>query len=83
MSDEATRARAAKPQVVIPNFNWRYSGVTAVNRTMAPLLTKRCRVAWLGMHPPSEIERLGLRALLRLRLAGAAPVIWHARRNVR
>ena len=25
-------------EVVIPNLNWRYSGGTAVNRTIAPLI---------------------------------------------
>ena len=34
-------------EVVIPNLNWRYSGGTAVNRTIAPLIAKRWRAAWL------------------------------------
>jgi mannosyltransferase len=84
MSDESTRSVRAELQVIIPNFNWRYSGVTAVNRTMAPLLAKRCRVAWLGMHRPGGIAPLGLGELLRLRFADTLShaAIWHARRNV-
>ena len=35
-------------EVVIPNLNWRYSGGTAVNRTIAPLIAERWRTAWLG-----------------------------------
>ena len=35
-------------EVIIPNLNWRYSGGTAVNRTIAPLIAKRWRTAWLG-----------------------------------
>jgi mannosyltransferase len=83
MRDEPGRA-LPQLQVVVPNFNWRYSGVTAVNRTMAPRLAQRGRVVWLGMHRPSGIEPLGLRALLQLRFAGrdAPLVIWHARRNI-
>jgi mannosyltransferase len=70
--------------VVIPNFNWRFSGVTAVNRRMAPLLAERCRIAWIGPHRPAQVPALRLGGLLRLhRLARAAPAaIWHARRNV-
>ena len=30
-------------EVIIPNLNWRYSGGTAVNRTIAPLIAKRWR----------------------------------------
>jgi mannosyltransferase len=80
---EPLRARADL-QVIIPNFNWRYSGVTSVNRTIAPLLARRCRVAWLGTHRPGSIAPLGLRALVHLRFARAkgALAIWHARRNV-
>ena len=39
-------------EVVIPNLNWRYSGGTAVNRTIAPLIAKRWRAAWLGPDRP-------------------------------
>ena len=35
-------------EVVIPNLNWRYSGGTAVNRTIAPLIAERWRTAWVG-----------------------------------
>ena len=83
MSDESRGARA-ELQVIIPNLNWRYSGVTSVNRTIAPLLTKRCRVAWLGMHRPEGIAPLSPGSLLRLRFgrANGALAVWHARRNV-
>jgi mannosyltransferase len=83
MSDETPGARA-QLQVIIPNLNWRYSGVTSVNRTMAPLLAKRCRVAWLGTQRPGDIPPLGLGSLARLRFerAKGALTIWHARRNV-
>ena len=42
MEDDALEAL----ELIVPNLNWRYSGVTAVNRTMAPLLARRCRAAW-------------------------------------
>jgi mannosyltransferase len=72
-------------EVVIPNLNWRYSGGTAVNRTIAPLIAKRWRAAWFGPDRPQGIARLGLPELLQLRLRhprGRPVRIWHARRNV-
>jgi len=72
------------PEVIIPNLNWRYSGVTATNRAVAPLLAGACRVAWLGPHRPDGVAALGLLDLLRLRFRPPArgKRIWHARRNV-
>jgi mannosyltransferase len=71
-------------EVVIPNLKKRYSGGTAVNRTIAPLIGKRCKAVWFGLDRPEEIEGLTLGALLRLRfvLPKERPArIWHARRN--
>ena len=72
-------------EVVIPNLNWRYSGGTAVNRTIAPLIAKRWRAAWCGPDQPEGIARLTLSDLVRLRFRPprrGKPRIWHARRNV-
>ena len=54
-------------EVVIPNLNWRYSGGTAVNRTIAPLIAARWRTAWLGPDRPEGIAALTLSDLVRLR----------------
>ena len=71
-------------EVVIPNLKRRYSGGTAANRTIAPLIARRCRAVWFGPDRPEGIHGIGLRGLLRLRLvppkSGPAR-IWHARRN--
>ena len=69
-------------QVIVPNLHWRYSGVTATNRMIAPLLARLLSTAWLGRDAPDAVARLSFRDLLRLRFrrSGAA-VIWHARRN--
>jgi mannosyltransferase len=72
-------------EVVIPNLNWRYSGGTAVNRTIAPLIAGRWRAAWFGPDRPDGIEGLTLSDLVRLRFrppAHGKARIWHARRNV-
>ncbi len=72
-------------EVVIPNLNWRYSGGTAVNRTIAPLIAKRWRAAWCGPDQPEGIAALSLGDLLRLRFrppTHGKVRIWHARRNV-
>src|SRR5712691_9715772 len=69
--------------VVIPNLHWRYSGVTATNRMVAPRLAGRADAGWLGSDAPAGVARLGLGDLLRLRLGSERhkPRIWHARRN--
>jgi mannosyltransferase len=72
-------------EVLIPNLNWRYSGGTAVNRTIAPLIASRWRAAWLGPDRPDGIAALTVRDLLRLRFrppSHGKVRIWHARRNV-
>ncbi len=72
-------------EVIIPNLNWRYSGGTAVNRTIAPLIAERWRAAWLGPDRPEGIAGLGLGDLMRLRFrppSHGKVRIWHARRNV-
>jgi mannosyltransferase len=72
-------------EVIIPNLNWRYSGGTAVNRTIAPLIAKRWRAAWLGPDRPEGIAELTLGGLVRLRFRRRRDEktrIWHARRNV-
>lgn len=82
---DAPVAKSITPdlQVIVPNLNWRYSGVTATNRMIAPLLAQRLNVAWLGTHAPGAVARLTFRDLLALRVRSPRkPVIWHARRNI-
>src|SRR5271167_2697628 len=72
-------------EVIIPNLNWRYSGGTPVNRTIAPLIAKRRRAPRFGPDRPDGIAGLGLGDLVRLRVCPASDRkvrIWHARRNV-
>jgi mannosyltransferase len=69
-------------EVIIPNLHWRYSGVTATNRMIAPRLVQLLPAAWFGRDAPEGISRLRLGDLLRLRsLPGKHARIWHARRN--
>jgi mannosyltransferase len=68
-------------EVIVPNLHWRYSGVTAANRMIAPHLAARCRAAWFGSDAPAGIAKLSLRDLLRLRGREGRPLVWHARRN--
>ena len=58
-------------EVVIPNLKKRYSGGTAVNRTIAPLIGKRCGAAWFGPDRPEGIAGLSFADLLRLRFVPA------------
>jgi mannosyltransferase len=85
MSGERGGRALDELEVIIPNLNWRYSGGTAVNRTIAPLIAQRCRAAWLGPDRPEGIADLSLSDLLRLRFrppSHGKVRIWHARRNV-
>jgi len=81
---EAGRIDLDAIEVVIPNLKRRYSGGTAVNRTIAPLIAKRCNAVWFGPDRPDGIARLSLMDLMRLRSRppnGRTARIWHARRN--
>lgn len=69
-------------EVIVPNLHWRYSGVTATNRMIAPRLARLHSAVWLGRDAPEGISRMSFWGLLRLRhLQGKTPCIWHARRN--
>lgn len=68
------------PDVIIPNLHWRYSGVTATNRMIAPRIAALVPAVWFGTDAPEDIGRMGLGGLLRL-WRRARPIIWHARRN--
>jgi mannosyltransferase len=67
-------------EVIIPNLHWRYSGVTATNRMVAPRIARLVPAAWLGPDGPDGMRRLGFRDLLKL-WRRSRPVVWHARRN--
>ena len=79
MDDQAL----ADVSVVIPNLHWRYSGVTATNRMVAPRLARLIPTAWFGGDAPDGMTRLTLRDLFRLRSRAqrGEPRVWHARRN--
>lgn len=68
------------PDVIIPNLHWRYSGVTATNRMIAPRIAGLIPAAWLGSDAPEGIRRLTVGELLRLWRRNK-PLVWHARRN--
>ena len=52
--------------MIVPNLHWRYTGVTATNRMVAPRLAKLFRAAWLGSDAPAGIARMGVGDLLEL-----------------
>jgi mannosyltransferase len=69
-------------EVIVPNLHWRYSGVTATNRMIAPRLARIQPTAWFGRDAPNGVRVLSFRDLLVLRgSSGRRPRIWHARRN--
>ena len=71
-------------EVIIPNLKRRYSGGTAANRTMAPLIAARCNAVWFGPDRPDGIAGLSCPRPLRMRFRppkGRPARIWHTRRN--
>ena len=67
-------------QVIIANLHWRYSGVTATNRMVAPKVAAMMRACWLGSDAPDGIARMSVGDLLAL-WRRREPLVWHARRN--
>ena len=53
-------------QVIVPNLHRRYSGVTATNRMVAPILAKLFRAAWFGSEAPASIAPMGVADLVAL-----------------
>jgi len=76
MGLKLTNRITADLKVIVPNLNWRYSGVTATNRMIVPLLAKRLNVAWLGFYAPDGVARMtwrerGIHASLTFALPAA------------
>jgi len=72
-------------EIIIPNFNSRYSGVTAAAAAVIPHQAKEFGFAQTGYALPIDIPSIGLRELLRLTaspLPNGRPRIFHARRNI-
>ncbi len=67
-------------QVIIANLHWRYSGVTATNRMVAPKIAAMMRARWFGSDGPDGVPRITIGDLLTL-WRRREPLVWHARRN--
>jgi len=80
----STSDSPAAVEVIFTNLHWRYTGVTAANRRIAPRIAGRLRAAWLGRHRPEGVPALGWGGLWRLRgelRRRGARAVWFARRN--
>ncbi len=72
-------------QVILPNLNRRFSGITATVAAVAPLQGRTLGIATVGYPLPVNLTRLGWRELFRLTahpLPNGEPRIFHARRNM-
>jgi mannosyltransferase len=72
-------------EVIIPNLNSRYSGVTSATAAVIPHQVKEFGFAQTGYALPLDIPFLGLRELLRITarpLPCGRPRVFHARRNI-
>ncbi|HLL28309.1 MAG TPA: glycosyltransferase family 4 protein [Xanthobacteraceae bacterium] len=71
-------------EVLHPNLHRRYSGVTTTILTLAPAMSRLCRVAIVGAGEAPGVPTLSLRQVRRFGRslpAGRPFRIWHARRN--
>jgi mannosyltransferase len=71
-------------EVIVPSLTFRYSGVTATNRMIAPRIATMFKTGWLGRDAPGGVARLHWSDLgrLRRRLPSGEWRVWHARRNI-
>ena len=72
------------PQVIIPNLNRRFSGITSTVARLLPHQACELRIASVGYRIPCEIARLRWRDVIgitRTALPGGRPRLFHARRN--
>jgi mannosyltransferase len=72
-------------EVVAPNLNRRYSGVTATVMALLPEQAKTLNIASIGHHIPESLPRVGWFDILTkgwTRPKTRPFRIWHARRNV-
>jgi mannosyltransferase len=80
-----SRADLRKIDIVVPNLNRRFSGVTATVQALLPLQARSLAIACLGHHLPSGVPVLRWRDILLhgwSRPKSAPARIWHARRNI-
>ncbi|MCB1474644.1 MAG: glycosyltransferase family 4 protein [Rhodobiaceae bacterium] len=87
MRNETPPAPTLEPdaiEVVVPNFNRRFSGVTTTVRTLLPVQKDMVGIAAVGDHLPQGVATMSKWRLFTLRRApGKRPFrIFHARRNV-
>lgn len=72
-------------QVIIPNLNRRFSGITSTVTALIPHQAREMEMAAIGYPLPSDVRHLGLREFLRLTrspLLNGRPRVFHARRNI-
>ena len=69
------------PLVIIPNFNRRFSGVTASVISIVPSLLKFHKVRTIGKGLPDSFPRISWWELLKIGRKGPWR-IWHASRNI-
>jgi mannosyltransferase len=71
----------ADPSVIIPNFNRRFSGVTASIISLVPPLLKFHCVTTIGQGLPDSFPNITWRQLFKIGRGGPWR-IWHASRNI-
>jgi len=79
------RSERQEIEIIIPNLNSRYSGVTAATVAVVPHQTKEFGFAQIGYALPLDIKSIGLREIFSLAsqpLPSGRQRVFHARRNI-
>ncbi len=79
-----TASPSPDPQVIIPNLNGRFSGITSTVARVLPHQARELRIVSVGYRLPCDIIHLGWRDVLRITrdpLPGGGCRLFHARRN--
>lgn len=79
--DSQRHVSDADPSVIIPNFNRRFSGVTASVISIVPPLLKFHKVRTIGKGLPDSFPKITWPQLLKVGRCGPWR-IWHASRNI-
>jgi len=80
-----TETSPAEPEVIIPNLNRRFSGITSTILQVVPHQRRVLRMATVGYPLACDLPRLGWSELIRATRrapSNRASVVFHARRNI-
>lgn len=80
----SSEMKSSLPEVILPNMNRRFSGITATVAALLPHQAKDFSIATVGHPLPMDVSRISWTRLVQIGRAArksGRPIIFHARRN--